>query len=114
MSGGQPTVTPASIVFAVAFAILYLLAVENNWALFTYHPALEEWGWGVEKPKDGPAMYWYGWLASAAIAASLVAGLAAALPRALTARIAPLWAWLIPCLVMVNFAYLLRKFFLRG
>ena len=23
-----------------------------------------EWGLGVEKPRDGPAMYWYGWLAT--------------------------------------------------
>jgi hypothetical protein len=41
-----------AIVFAVAFAILYLLSVENNWALFTYHPALEEFGFLVQKPKD--------------------------------------------------------------
>lgn len=102
-----------AIVFAGAFALLYLLAVENNWALFTYHPALEEFGWLVEKTKDGPAMYWYGWLASAAIGATLCAALISSLPGAITARIGPVWAWLIPCLVMVNFAYLLRKFFLR-
>lgn len=104
---------PFAIAFSVAFAVLYLLAVENNWALFTYHPALDEVGWLVEKPKDGPAMYWYGWLASAAIGATAVAALFSWLPGAITERIGPLWSWLIPCLVMINFAYLLRKFFLR-
>ena len=101
------------IVFAVAFAVVYLLAVENNWALFTYHPALEEFGWFVEKTKDGPAMYWYGWLATAALGAAIIATLASWLPGAVTERIAPLWSWLIPSLVMINFAYLLRSFFLR-
>lgn len=106
--------TPAfTIVFAVAFAVVYLLAVENNWALFTYHPALEEFGWLVEKTKDGPAMYWYGWLATAAIGAFVIAALASWLPGAVTQRIGPLWSWLIPSLVMINFAYLLRSFFLR-
>jgi len=102
-----------AIVFAVAFAVLYLLAVENNWALFTYHPALEEWGPFVEKTKDGPAMYWYGWLATAAIGAWLVAAAASWLPSAVTDRVGPIWSWLIPSLVMINFAYLLRSFFLR-
>ena len=30
--------------------------------------------------------------------------------RAVTERIGPLWAWLIPSLVMIDFAYLLRSF----
>lgn len=102
-----------AIVFAVTFAFVYLLAVEYNWALFTYHPALEQFGPFVEKSKDGPAMYWYGWLATAAIGAFVTAALASWLPNAVTGRIRPMWSWLIPSLVMVNFAYLLRTFFLR-
>lgn len=112
MSRARPTPTFA-ILFAVAFAVLYLLAVEYNWALFTFHPALEEWGWFAEKTKDGPAMYWYGWTATAAIGALFIATLASWLPVAITERIGPMWSWLIPSLVMINFAYLLRKFFLR-
>ena len=52
-------------VFPVVYAIVYAIAVENNYALFTYHPALEEFGFLVERPKDGPAMYWYGWMGEA-------------------------------------------------
>src|SRR5258706_16349586 len=66
-----------AIVFAVAYAVAYAVSVHNNYALFTYHPALNELGVGVQKPKDGPAMYWYGWLATAGIVAS-VAGLGGA------------------------------------
>ena len=58
-----------AIVFAVAYAVAYAISVHNNYALFTYHPALNEFGVGVQKPKDGPAMYWYGWLATAGIVA---------------------------------------------
>ena len=53
-----------AIVFAVVFAVVYVIAVEENYALFTYHPAIGEFGAGVQQPKDGPAMYWYGWLAT--------------------------------------------------
>lgn len=105
-----PTFT---IVYAGAFAIVYLLAVENNWALFTYHPALEEFGWLVEKPKDGPAMYWYGWLTTGALGAFVIAATASWLPATITARIGPSWSWSIPLLVMIGFTYILRSFFLR-
>ena len=33
-----------AIVFVVAYSVIYLLAVWNNYALFTYHPALNEIG----------------------------------------------------------------------
>ena len=67
-----------AIVFAVVYAVAYVIAVEQNFALFTYHPALEEFGFLVEPPKEGPAMYWYGWMATAGIIA-LVAGIIACL-----------------------------------
>lgn len=102
------------IVFAAGFAVLYLLAVENNWALFTYHPALEQFGLGVEARKDGPAMYWYGWLATAGFGAALCAGLAALLHRGdLTKRIGGYLSCGVPLLVMAAFVYVLRRFFLR-
>jgi predicted amidohydrolase YtcJ len=43
-----------AIAFAAAFAVLYVLAVENNWALFTYHPAAEEFHFLVKPAKDAP------------------------------------------------------------
>lgn len=58
-----------AIVFAVVYAVAYVIAVEQNFALFTYHPALEEFGFLVEPPREGPAMYWYGWMATAGIIA---------------------------------------------
>lgn len=102
-----------AIVFAVAYAVAYAVSVHNNYALFTYHPALNEFGVGVQKPKDGPAMYWYGWLATAGIVASVAGLLACYLPQRLTSRLRPSFSWAVPLAVMVFFAYLLRGYFLR-
>ena len=102
-----------STVFSAVFAVAYLIAVEQNYALFTYHPAVGEWGWGVQPAKDGPAMYWYGWLATAGIAASLLAMISSLVPQRAAQRIAPGWAWVVPLGVMIAFVWLLRDFFLR-
>ena len=102
-----------AIVFAVVFAVVYVIAVEGNYALFTYHPAIGEFGAGVEKPKDGPAMYWYGWLATSGIAASVAGLLACFLPEGLMRRLWSGWTWVVPVVVMTVFCYLLRNFFLR-
>ena len=102
-----------AIVFAMVFALVYVVAVEQNYALFTYHPITYSLGWGVQAPADGPAMYWFGWMATAALAgggAGLVAGL---LPAALTRFLRPALAWLVPLGVLVAFVILLRDYFLR-
>jgi len=100
-----------AIVFALVYAVTYALAVWKNYALFTYHPALYEFGIGVQKAKDGPAMYWYGWMATAAIAGSLAGLIACFVPAA--RRLWPGFAWLAPLCVMLFFAWLLRGYFLR-
>jgi hypothetical protein len=101
------------IVFSVVFAIVYVIAVEKNFALITYHPALGEFSWGAQQPKDGPAMYWYGWLATSSIAAFVAGFVAAWLPQGLVKRLWSGLAWVVPAVVMVAFCYLLRNYFLR-
>lgn len=102
-----------TIVFAVVFAVVYVVCVEKNYALFTYHPALAEFGAGVQAPREGPAMYWYGWLATSTLAAVLAGTLASALPARLVGRLWPGFAWTVPVAAMAIFCYLLRNFFLR-
>lgn len=102
-----------AIVFAVVYAIAYVVSVENNYALFTYHPAIQEFGAGVQKARDGPAMYWYGWMATSGIVA-FVAGVAAALlPEPVTRRLWPGWTWVAALAAMAAFCWLLRVFFLK-
>lgn len=102
-----------AIAFAVVYAVVYVVAVEMNYALVTYHPALGEFALGVQPPRDGPAMYWYGWLATAGISATVAGLLARLLPESLAQRLWPGWTWVTALAVMLVFCYLLRGFFLR-
>ena len=98
-------------VFAAAFAVIYVLSVELNWALFTYHPKIGQWAWLVDPAKNGPPMYWYGWLVTSAVGA---AGVSLASWPLLRHRATPYWlGWTVPLAVMVVFCYLFRGFFLR-
>jgi hypothetical protein len=97
-------------VFAAAFAVVYVLAVENNWALVTYHPKIGEWDWLTRPSRNGPAMHWFGWLGTATLAAAGISAASLALPKQL---VMPPWiGWCVPLAVMALFVYLLRGFFL--
>ena len=61
----------AFTLFSAMFAVVYVVCVEMNLALFTYHPRLGQWDIGTVPARTGPAMYWFGWLASAGLAAAL-------------------------------------------
>lgn len=105
------TLERLSPIFAAAFAVIYVIAVEQNWALVTYHPRLGEWEWLTKPAKTGPAMYWYGWLATSFLGASAVSLASLPLVRRWPP---PLWlGWAIPLAVMASFLYFLRSFFLR-
>lgn len=98
-------------VFSAAFAVIYILSVELNWALFTYHPKIGQWGWFVEPFKNGPAMYWYGWLVTSMLGASAVSVIAWPLVKR---RPTQYWiGWTVPLVVMVSVFYFFRDFFLR-
>ena len=58
-------------------------------------------------------MYWYGWLATAAIAAFAAATLACRLPERIVGRLWSGWSWAVPIASMAVFSYLLRGFFMR-
>lgn len=98
--------------FAAVASVLYVVAMELNFAAFTYHPRLVEFGLGVEAPRSGPAMYWYGWLTTAALG-GLVAGLVAVL-AARRIGTANLWlaiGWLVPAAAMAAALYFMIPFF---
>jgi hypothetical protein len=67
-----------AITFGIAFAILYTIFERLNWPLFTYHPAVGKLDFWMHAARsgEGPPMYWYGWIALAAVSA-LVVGLIA-------------------------------------
>lgn len=106
--------------FGAAFAVLYVVALKFDLALFTVYPSLGIVVPGTHRARDSvdpamgflaPAMYWYGWAASAACGALVVGLLAAFLPERLTRRIWQGWLWLIPVFAMAACVYLTLPWF---
>jgi hypothetical protein len=95
------------VVFAVAYPIVYVMATQANWAAFTYHSALGQFTLGPTKPINGPAMYWFGWITTSAVAAAVIATIAAYLPDSLTRKLPAASAWVVPLAAMVTAAGLM-------
>jgi hypothetical protein len=104
-----------AIAFAIAYPILYIACVELNLAAFTYHPALGVFAFGADRPREGlPAMYWYGWIASSAVAALVIAAVAAYLPDGLVRKLPAASAWVVPfAAVLVAAGLMIRMYFFR-
>ena len=107
------TIGRAFPVFGIAFAVIYIASVYFNLALLTYHPQLVQWGVLVQAPKQGPAMYWYGWLLTAGLGAGAIAALSLALPARPFDRIWSILVWVVPLVMIAVIMYILRVYFLR-
>ena len=108
------TIGRALPVFSIAFAIIYIASVEYNLALITYHPQIFQWGLLAQAPKEGPAMYWYGWLLTSTLGAGAVAALSLALPARPFDRVWSILVWVTPLVMIAIIAYILRGYFLRS
>jgi hypothetical protein len=107
--------------FGTTFAFLYVIAVAKDLALFTVFPSLgivlagTQHTNGVTDPAMGflaPAMYWYGWSATAALGALMLGVAAVVLPVRSTRMLSwPGWVWLVPALSMIACAYLTLPWF---
>ena len=100
------------MVFGIAMPVLYTLGDMAALPLFTYHPGTDrlEWGWGPARKDEGPAMYWYGWIAMSTLGAAVLGGLAAALPPKLTARLPLCLLWVVPVLLIPLLVYSLKYY----
>jgi hypothetical protein len=104
-------------IFAIAFAIIYAPTMDYNWTLATYHPIQRIWQFGRAPPLSGgsPAMYWYGFVFTAALGALAVTALAAFMPDKPMDRVP--WrslTWLVPIGAIVYFAYVLLPYATKG
>jgi hypothetical protein len=75
-----------TIVFSVAYAVIYVICTEMNLPLLTYHPVIGEVDFLWKPERRGPAMYWYGWMLSSLIGALVLAWLASVVPEQLVQR----------------------------
>ena len=101
-------------VFGAVFAVIYAVVLDYNWALFTYHPKLGIWDVGAVAPKDGPAMYWYGVVATsflAALAVTAVIGLV--VPENIKERAWSGLTWLLPVGSIAFLVWLLMPYFTK-
>jgi hypothetical protein len=100
-------------IFAIAFAIIYAPTMDRGWALVTYHPIQGIWQWGQAPSLGGgsPAMYWYGFVLTAALGALVVTALAALIPGKLFERV-PLrsFGWAVPIVSIVYIGYILMPY----
>jgi hypothetical protein len=82
--------------------------------MFTYHPGTDRIDPGFAPPRrdEGPAMYWYGWIATSALGAFVLGLLAALLPEKIRGRIPLALAWFVPIVLLPVLIYSL-KFYWR-
>jgi len=106
--------------FGPTFAVLYVVAVAKDWGLFTVFPSLGIVLAGTHHSRDvadpamgflAPAMYWYGWAATAALGAMTVGLVAASLPGRSVRHVWSGWVWIIPALSMIACVYLTLPWF---
>jgi hypothetical protein len=103
------------VTYAIAGTLIYLLCLEMNWPLFTFHPATNRivWGWEASRSGEGPAMYWYGWTATSLLAGAILGFLATLLPESVTRKIPLILVWLLPILSIPYLIWDLRQWWLH-
>jgi hypothetical protein len=103
------------VTYAIAGTLIYLLCLQMNWPLFTFHPATNRivWGWEASRSGEGPAMYWYGWTATSLLAGAILGFLATLLPESVTKRIPLVLVWLLPILSIPYLIWDLRQWWLH-
>ena len=103
-----------ALVFGIFFAIFYVICDMGAFPMFTYHPGTGriDPGFVRARPDEGPAMYWYGWIATSALGASIVGLAAAMLPEKIAGKIPLALAWVVPIVLLPVLIYSL-KFYWR-
>jgi hypothetical protein len=97
-------------VFTVSFGVAYSIAVYGNYPLFRYYPLTSRISFqDLTDPALGPSMSWFGWIATALIAAVLAA---ASVPKRIGDRIPAAVLWIATALMLAAAWYCEREWFL--
>ncbi|MSQ21194.1 MAG: hypothetical protein EXR39_17025 [Betaproteobacteria bacterium] len=101
-----------AVVFAIAMAVIYVVSELVRLPLFSYHPDNDrfDFGWVSARKDEGPAMHWYGWVATSLIAATVLGLLATLLPERVTSKIPLSLTWIVPVLLTLFLIYSLSFF----
>ena len=103
-----------ALVFGIFFAIFYVVCDMAGFPMFTSHPGTGRVDLGVAPARrdEGPAMYWYGWIATSALGAFILGLAAAILPERIGSKIPLALAWIVPIALLPILIYSL-KFYWR-
>jgi amino acid permease len=116
----SPAFRTFTFAYGAAFAVLYVLALKLDVALFTVYPSLGVVLLGTHHSRDAvgpslaflaPPMYWYGWTATAALGALIVGLIAAIWPARWMQRFWPGLGWVLPVAAMIACVYLSLPWF---
>ena len=101
-----------ALVFGLATPIIYVACEMQNWPLFTYHPGTDrvQWLYAPAVRNEGPAMYWYGWIATTLIGAGAFGILAMMMPERIIKKIPLSLIWIFPVVAVPVLIYALRFF----
>jgi hypothetical protein len=101
-----------ALVFALATPVIYVVSEMQNWPLFTYHPGTDrvEWLYAPAVRNEGPAMYWYGWIATTLIGSGILGILATMMPERIARKIPLSLTWVFPVVAVPILIYALRFF----
>jgi len=101
-----------AVVMAMATTVIYVICEMQNWPLFTYHPGTNriDWFYAPAVRDQGPAMYWYGWIATTLIGSTILGILAMLLPERIAKRIPLSLVWIFPLAAVPVLIYALRFF----
>ena len=94
-------------IFSLLFGAMYILSFYMEWALFRYYPETAQFRWRNDASL-GPAILWYGWMATAFLISAVPALL---VPKSLGSRIPPSWLWIVPVVITVVTLIHERRFF---
>lgn len=99
----------SAVVFATVYCCAYIGLLATNAPLFLYYPRTNQiaWGWNA-LAEGGPAITWYGLMASAAAIAVLCA--VAIQEQWFVTRLRN-YLWLFPLGAMLACVYLMKQFF---
>jgi hypothetical protein len=98
----------APAIFSIAFCLAYVPVFSFDWPLFLYYPLHGDFSRTALPEEMGPAMHWYGLVATTAMIALIAAFVCRDrwLPSGLHR-----WLWLVPVLSMAEVSWTLRGYF---
>ena len=114
LAGTSPRLRTFVLVFGITVAVLYVICDFAALPMFTYHPATGRLdpGFAPARRDEGPAMYWYGWIATSVLGGSVIGLIAAILPERIGVKVPLALAWLVPIALLPFLIYSL-KFYWR-